>query len=184
MMKDKEDGKLKGIKVVNVIASTKACEPLDIDVLSTSLKRVQYEPEIFSGLVYRREDPHATIVMFRTGKMVSSGTNSEAIARKSLKVTMKEIGVKSFAPIRIENVVAIADLAREIDLESLAYLQPLLGRVFYDPDQFPGLACRYDKVVIRIFRNGKLTVVGARKENQIKTIINRFVSFLKERSLL
>jgi transcription initiation factor TFIID TATA-box-binding protein len=42
-------------------------------VLSLGLERVEYEPEVFPGLVYRMNDPKVVFLLFGSGRLVCVG---------------------------------------------------------------------------------------------------------------
>ena len=113
------------LRIVNVVSSTKAKCRIDIESLSTKLPFTQYEPGIFPGLIYRRRKPKATITLFSTGKIVSTGARSVKDSKRSIFATVSEIalieGVSfDIEKIRTENIVAVADVHSEIDLEKVA----------------------------------------------------------------
>lgn len=168
------------VEIVNVVASTTVGERLDLEAISGVLKRVEYNPETFSGLVYRRRRPKATLIMFSTGKIVSVGTNSEKKAKAAIKATIREMKMKICSPIRIENVVAVANFGKEIDLESFAKSAYPHGNVMYEPDQFPGLIYRPKNVVILIFHSGKVTVTGAKREKEAKEAVSILFNLLEK----
>lgn len=45
--------------------------------------KVQYEPEVFPGLVYRMKNPKVTFLIFVSGKIVVTGAKSEKVIRES-----------------------------------------------------------------------------------------------------
>ena len=45
-------------------------------VISLGLERVEYEPEVFPGLVYRMTDPKVVILLFGSGKLVCTGART------------------------------------------------------------------------------------------------------------
>jgi len=163
-------------------------ERLDLEAISGVLKQVEYNPETFSGLVYRRRKPKATLIMFSTGKMVSVGTNSERKAKAAIKATIREmkkkgiIFIKTDSSIRIENVVAVADFGKDIDLEAFGKLTYPYGNVMYEPDQFPGLIYRLANthVVALIFHSGKVSVAGTKGEKEAKEAISIVFNFLEK----
>jgi transcription initiation factor TFIID TATA-box-binding protein len=57
------------------------------------LENVEYEPEQFSAVVYWRDDTdsNVTYLIFNTGRVMITGTNSESQARKELKKLASEI---------------------------------------------------------------------------------------------
>jgi transcription initiation factor TFIID TATA-box-binding protein len=56
----------------------------------------------------------------------------------------------------------------------------------YEPEQFPGLIYRMDepKVVILIFASGKLVIVGAREEGDVRGAVGKLKEQLEERELI
>ncbi len=143
------------LRIVNVIASTRVKGQIDIEELSQILRKAQYEPCNFPGLVYRRQS-QPTIIMFASGKISSHGAKNEVDAKNAILETVKEInqlgciiGSYETSDIRIENVVGTADLSCFIDLESVAKSFP---KAMYEPEQFPGLMLRLeDSIVCLLF---------------------------------
>lgn len=45
---------------------------------------MDYEPEQFPGAIFRIAEPKAVIILFKNGKMICTGTNTEANIRKVL----------------------------------------------------------------------------------------------------
>ena len=60
------------LTVVNVVASTRVAEELDLPDIPIQLN-CEYEPEQFPGVVYRVVDPKLAILMFRSGRAVCTG---------------------------------------------------------------------------------------------------------------
>ena len=60
------------LTVVNVVASTRVAEELDLPDIAIQLN-CEYEPEQFPGVVYRVADPKLAILMFRSGRAVCTG---------------------------------------------------------------------------------------------------------------
>ena len=69
------------IKIVNVVASTRIKGQIDLEKMVYLMSKVVYEPEIFSGLIYRKIDPKVTLVMFSSGKISSMGSKSEYMVK-------------------------------------------------------------------------------------------------------
>ena len=68
----------------------------------------------------------------------------------------------STAKINIENVVASATIAEELDIKDISNI---LDEAEYEPEQFPGVIYRLKepKVAILIFGSGKVVCTGAKK---------------------
>ena len=64
------------LTVVNVVASTRVAEELDLPDIAIQLN-CEYEPEQFPGVVYRVTEPKLAILMFRSGRAVCTGGKDE-----------------------------------------------------------------------------------------------------------
>ena len=85
--------------------------------------------------------------------------------------------------LKIQNIVASANLDGLIDLERSAYT---LGRTMYEPEQFPGLIYRMDvpKVVILLFASGKLVCTGAKQEEDVYEAVTKLHETLELEDLI
>ena len=74
------------IVVQNIVASGSVGMDLNLNTLAMKLRNTEYEPEQFPGLVYKLIDPEvkATFLLFSNGKVVCTGTKSEAEVNKAL----------------------------------------------------------------------------------------------------
>jgi transcription initiation factor TFIID TATA-box-binding protein len=66
------------INVQNIVASGSVGMDLNLNVLAMKLDNTEYEPEQFPGLVYKLPQAKATFLLFSNGKIVCTGTKSEA----------------------------------------------------------------------------------------------------------
>ena len=66
------------INVQNIVASGSVGMDLNLNVLAMKLENTEYEPEQFPGLVYKLPQAKATFLLFSNGKIVCTGTKSEA----------------------------------------------------------------------------------------------------------
>ncbi len=154
------------INVENVVASTSLGQKFDLELITMSMDRVEYEPEQFPGLVYHLDDPKAAALIFGSGKIVCTGAKSieEAeIAIKRIVEKIREAGIdiKQEPKIIVQNVVATANLGVELNLDAIAIG---LENTEYEPEQFPGLVYRMKdpKVVLLLFGSGKIVCTGAK----------------------
>ncbi len=62
-------------EVQNIVASADLGHTVNLTtvVISLGLDRVEYEPEVFPGMVYRMSDPKVVILLFGSGKLVCTG---------------------------------------------------------------------------------------------------------------
>jgi transcription initiation factor TFIID TATA-box-binding protein len=149
---------------------------------------VEYRPEVFPGLVFRLKKPKTATLIFRTGKMVCTGSKSERQAKEVVLTVVDElkrngIVISGKPDIKIQNIVASVVLGGFIDLEKITYS---LEKTMYEPEQFPGLIYRMDepKVVILIFSSGKLVCTGAKKEEEVHRAVTKLQETLEEKELI
>lgn len=64
---------------------------IDLYALSKEVKAVDYEPEQFPGAIFRIAEPKAVIILFKNGKMICTGTSTEANIKKVLEFASKVI---------------------------------------------------------------------------------------------
>jgi len=62
---------------------------IDLYALSKDVKAVDYEPEQFPGAIFRISDPKAVIILFKNGKMICTGSNTETNIKKVLAYAAK-----------------------------------------------------------------------------------------------
>jgi len=160
------------IQIQNVVATGDLNQRLDLASILRAAPEAKYEPEEFPGLVYRLMKPRTTTLLFSSGKMVCTGGKSEASARNPMTRVADELRAHGIVimgkpTVRIQNIVASADLGGRIGLEDVA---ARVTRTMYEPEQFPGLIYRMDepKVVILIFTSGKLVIAGAKREAEVR----------------
>jgi transcription initiation factor TFIID TATA-box-binding protein len=120
--------------------------------------------------------------------MVCTGAKSEKESRRAVMKVVRELKKSGIIIIgkpdlKIQNIVASANLGGMIDLEKSAYS---LGRTMYEPEQFPGLIYRMDvpKVVILLFASGKLVCTGAKQEENVYEAVNKLHGKLEEEELI
>lgn len=63
------------VTVQNIVASADLGSPVNLSstVISLGLERVEYEPEVFPGLVYRLDEPKVVMLLFGSGRLVCTG---------------------------------------------------------------------------------------------------------------
>jgi transcription initiation factor TFIID TATA-box-binding protein len=176
------------IRIQNIVASAALNQKINLKRIVEKFPQAEYNPEVFPGLVFRLKKPKTATLIFETGKMVCTGAKSEKEAIQTVKKVTKQLKSKgiltsSKPAIKVQNVVASAELYGEIDLENVVYK---LKRLMYEPEQFPGAVYRMDdpKVVFLIFSAGKLVCVGAKKEQDVFEAVEKLQRILEENDLI
>jgi transcription initiation factor TFIID TATA-box-binding protein len=77
------------VKIQNIVVSADLHATVDLYTLSKEVRAVDYEPEQFPGAIFRIAEPKAVIILFKNGKMICTGTNTEANIRRVLEYAAK-----------------------------------------------------------------------------------------------
>jgi transcription initiation factor TFIID TATA-box-binding protein len=176
------------INIENVVASATLNQKVDLNAVVKGYPGVEYRPEQFPGLVFRLKRPKTATLIFNSGKMVCTGAKSEKESRRAVMKVVKELKTSGIIIIgkpelKIQNIVASANLFGMIDLEKSAYT---LGKTMYEPEQFPGLIYRMQepKVVILLFASGKLVCTGAKREQDVYEAVEKLHQRLEDQDLI
>jgi len=175
-------------RVQNIVLSV-IYEDLEFDLeeLAKALKGARYDPEVFPGIAYKSEDPSASFLIFKSGKMNCVGAKSMAdaqLAIRRLTGRLKRAGfkVKSEPKVKVQNIVASFDFGREFDLERIAHS---FENTEYEPEVFPGLVFRLDDppAVVLLFVSGKGVCAGARNMKDIERAGKKITEMLRKQKL-
>ena len=107
--------KLPQIKIQNIVVSADLHAVIDLYALSKEVKAVDYEPEQFPGAIFRIAEPKAVIILFKNGKMICTGTSTEANIKRVLEFASKVISkyVISINPTLTKKEQAALDAAKD-----------------------------------------------------------------------
>ena len=176
------------VEIVNVVASATVDQKLNLADITKKFPQVEWNPDQFPGAVFRLKNPKTATLLFRTGKMVCTGSKSEDMARKAVKTVVQKlrkgkIKIKKDAAVTIQNIVSSINLGGRVNLEQAARTLP---RSMYEPEQFPGLVHRMPdpKTVILIFATGKLVCTGGKTEEDVYRSVNLLHHMLEEKKLM
>ena len=170
------------IKVENIVATTTIAEQLELNKVMVYLKGGTFNPERFPGLIYHSLQPKSAVLLFRSGKLVCTGTRTLDEVNKVITDIVKTLkkhnsgalGVVLKPQIQIQNIVASADLETKIDLVQIAITFGI-ERIEYEPEQFPGLVYRLKdpKTVCLLFSSGKVVCTGATNIGDIRLAVEK-----------
>ncbi|HDN68708.1 TATA-box-binding protein [ANME-1 cluster archaeon ex4572_4] len=174
------------IKVENVVANARIADELDLNYIESQLEDAVFTKKKFPGLVYRTKDPKSAFLIFRSGKVVCTGSKTKEGVREvidKLVAEFKRIGVKVFErpDFRVQNIVASANLGRDLNLGAIVEGLKLEG-MEYEPEVFPGLVFRINepKSAILIFSSGRLVITGGKTvadcERSVEVLVNKLQS--------
>jgi len=178
------------VHIQNVVASAAFNQTFDLKAIVKAFPRDTEVKGRVPGLVFRLKKPKTTMLVFKTGKMVCTGSEGEDEARKAILTVVRKlrkggINVAGKPDIKITNIVASANLDGIIDLDRL-YSETIGGRIIFEPEQFPALIYRWKspEVVFLIFSTGKIVCVGAKKEKDLYEAVEKLQRKLEESEVL
>ena len=176
------------VEIQNVVAVAALDQKIDLLSIRKVFVNVKYRPRTFPGLVFRLKQPKTTTLIFGNGKMVCTGAKSEKMARSAVRKVVRELRKEGFIirrspKIEIVNLVCTADVGGSIDIEAAS---DILDNTMYEPEQFPGMIYRMKepKVVILMFRSGKIVLTGGKSKDQVNEAFEKVISILTEYELL
>ncbi|MCU4927096.1 TATA-box-binding protein [Halobacteria archaeon AArc-dxtr1] len=156
------------VQIVNVVASGSLNVELDLKAIATELDDVvDYDPDKYPGAYFRLDDVTSLITLYRTGKYIITGADSEddaSVIRARFLELLAETGILDTPDddwFSLQNFVCTADLDRSLNLNALA-IGLGLERTEYEPEQFPGLIFRPPDApcVVLLFASGKIVLTG------------------------
>ena len=123
------------LTVVNVVASTRVAEELDLPDIAIQLN-CEYEPEQFPGVVYRVVDPKLAILMFRSGRAVCTGGKNEENIQEGITRMIGDLRAAGIDTWEVEDV--------KIEVQNMVATYAL-----HDPEDYDGTA-RMDDINTRV----------------------------------
>ncbi|KYQ50601.1 TATA-box-binding protein [Trachymyrmex zeteki] len=167
----------------NVVSTVNLQTELKLTYINVRTRNSEYNPARFTGLIMRIQNPRATALIFRSGKIVCTGARSEQdsfLAAKKFARIIQKLGFSvKFSNFKIQNIVATCDLKFPIKLENLNQNHGQFSS--YEPELYPGLTYRIltPRVVLLIFVNGKVVLTGAKNRTELQDALNFIYPTLK-----
>jgi len=181
---------LTGIKVENIVATAVIADEIVLEKVRKHLKGGEFSPARFPGLIYHTHRPKSAVLLFRSGKLVCTGTKTLDEVKKVITGIVKtlkkhNLDVIAKPEIHVQNIVASADLETKIDLVQIAMTFGI-ERIEYEPEQFPGLVYRgkEPKVVMLLFSSGKIVCTGGKNLSDIKLAVEKLKNDLSAAGFL
>ena len=80
------------VHVQNIVASADLKTTLNLNTIAIAfgLENVEYEPEVFPGLIYRVEAPKVVVLVFSSGKLVITGGKTPEDCDEGLRIVRTE----------------------------------------------------------------------------------------------
>ena len=151
---------------MNIVATANLKQFVDL-ARAGRLRDCLYDPHIYHCVYVKTPEMYSKVSVFRSGKMISTGTKLEKHAKHDLRFVSNLLaGARLIKPVglrvKTQNIVATVELGEPVRLHELASRVP---RTIYEPEQFPG-AIHYPTdpigVSILLFASGKAVIAGAK----------------------
>ena len=175
------------LRTENVVGSVDLGISLDLEKLLILFKDIE-KKDNFPGLIVKINIPKATILLFKSGKLVITGVKSTknfpvVLSKILRRLHSVNINIEGNPEIKIENIVFRGDFFCNINLD-LASIH--LNRAVYEPEVFPGLIYRVQNssICFLIFSSGKIICTGGKKEEEIKEEVRKLGKILKKNHVL
>lgn len=178
------------IKIENVVANARITDSLDLEYVESKLEEAMFTKKKFPGLVYRTKEPKSAFLIFRSGKVVCTGAKTEEGVREvmdKLAADLRsiDIEVEEHPEFKVQNIVASANLGKELNLGAIVMGLELEG-MEYEPEVFPGLVYRISdpKSAILIFSSGRLVITGGKTLEDCEKSVDVLLTKLESLDLL
>jgi len=146
-----------------LVATAQINQFVDLEKL-IGVEGFHYDPAVYRCAYLKDGNTRGKISVFSSGKMICVGAKSLEDAERNLEYASRrlaELGLvgRTKIVVRLQNIVAIGEIGRPIDIERLAGLP----NVLYEPEQFPGAICHPEELEgasILVFASGKVVFTG------------------------
>jgi len=142
------------IKIENIVAFVKFDNEIPLDKV-TKKKNID-----LPGVIYNVKDPSAAILIMPNGKIVCTNVKTVDDAVIALKkavdrLSRAEIPLSGDIEMKVENIVAVAKVGSEFNLEEISITLP---NCEYNPKKIKGIIYKLTdpKITMVLFRNGKV----------------------------
>jgi len=174
------------VSIVNVVATAALGQRVDLAELGKH-QQILHDSEIYGGRVAYFRSPrfNGEVTIFASGKMISVGTKSEAEAFRALECAKEFLVKEGFIEAatlekKIQNMVLVADLGKEVNLEDLAQN----SKMIYEPEQFPGGILRIEepsRATVLIYASGKAVFAGLKSSAEIRPLTRKLEEIVRSR---
>ncbi len=173
--------------ISNVVSTFRCGKMLNLRRFSQAYA-FEFQPSRFAAASIRRREREgfrSTALAFTSGKFVITGCRSPS---EALLASRKYIGMLnrlgderlSFIDFNIQNIVSSVDMGCPLMIQEM--LRDRTDTCSWERRKFPGLVFRdrVSKLVLLVFRSGKLVLTGAKSKKQIMREWPRLYDLIKK----
>lgn len=176
------------VKIVNIVGSGLIDAEFELERVAADLGSIaEYDPDKYPGLYLRLGEDIPLITLYRTGKYIVTGADSEeeaSMVRARFLNLLFENGMIIEADdewFQIQNLVCTGETGESLNLNALA-IGLGLETCEYEPEQFPGLIYRpseFESVVL-VFASGRVIITGCTNIDAAEQIFDVFHDRVKD----
>lgn len=164
----------------NLVATARIADELDLSALlshrafrGTAVRHSQW-------VGVRWGERRRYVALYANGKALSAGCASESEALAILRGVAEVLERIPPSNLVIENIVAVADMGRVVDLHGLSQA---VAEAEYEPEQFPAVVLRLASgATALVFKSGKLVVTGSRSHAAVRDALEGLEEILYQTS--
>jgi transcription initiation factor TFIID TATA-box-binding protein len=161
-------------RLVNIVASAEFNVEFDLFNIASRARNAEYNPRRFQAVILRIQEPRATALVFRTGKMNLVGLKTEDNARVAAHKFGRIVKLLGYPNLRlksfqISNMVATIGCNFPVRLEALTSHPGHRQFAKYNPELFAGAIYKIPepRVTLLIFASGKIVMTGAKNREML-----------------
>ncbi|CAG2179763.1 unnamed protein product [Oppiella nova] len=168
----------------NVVATVNLGRRLPLQEISRQCLNAEYNARRLNILFIRIRNPKTTALVFKSGKMVTTGANTERNAHKSARrfarIIQRFVPDVRFFNFQIHNMVASGAVLFSLRLEILCIHMGY--RAHYEPELFPALVYRMSEpmVTVLLFSTGKVVITGAKGRQELMKAFELMLPMLQK----
>ena len=163
------------VEIVNIVASGDLGLEVDIEQLveDIDIPVANYDPDFNASFLRFEEGASELVILTQAGSTsyVAGTPTRFSMRHMTASYLLRGLGINIGEPeFEIKNVVCVADLEKNIDLNHLTILLGM-EETEYEPEQFPGLVYRPSdsSCVLLIFATGKVVITGGRSKKEAES---------------
>ncbi len=161
--------------------------PLDLRAIASKCNGSYYAPKRFAAVQLAFSCPRSRVLIFHTGRLVGTGTESAMAARLAIARAQQQLAIKAGVHLAVRNFqiinsVGAVSLNATLDCESFATANRDTSH--YDRASFVGLAFRpsNEAICCEVYSTGRANLPGSVVERQLHDSFSRILPELLKHS--
>ncbi|MDR0461318.1 MAG: hypothetical protein LBH62_07855 [Nitrososphaerota archaeon] len=176
------------ITIENIMITGSFSENLDLKATNQKLAGSRYSWKKFPRLSFKLK-PLATFLMFQSGKFVCTGIKTEAKGKEAITKLLELLKTEKIVSENCKFEYCVKNLVASINIGGASVSIEQFITEFdaaYEPEKFPAAIHKLDdtQATFLIFLTGKLVCSGVSTKEELKEVVKKFYSQLKEKNVI